>query len=82
MMTARDIFDGVFQAAQEFVQVREPDILVFVSKRPERASIYGQFLRAEEPRLKALGYELMSTKVGCYSEFWLRRTIPSRWIPL
>jgi hypothetical protein len=77
-----DILSGVFEAAEEFIQIWEPDILTFVSRHPERASIYGKFLKKKEPQLKVLGYEALSSKVGCYMEFCVRRTGASRWIPL
>jgi hypothetical protein len=76
------IFNGVFQASEEFIEVREPDALVFVSKRPELTGIYGKYLKREELQLKKLGYELSSVEASPYTEFWLKRTVRSRWVPL
>jgi hypothetical protein len=37
---AFSILNGVFQAVEEFVGVREPETLVFANKREELAGIY------------------------------------------
>jgi hypothetical protein len=74
------IFNGVFQAVREFVGVREPDTLVFATKRDELASIYQTYLRRESPTLEELGYRLEGpNRVEPYMEFVLKRTKPSSW---
>lgn len=52
------IFDGVFQAINEFVGVREPEILIFATERDELAGVYRTCLRKESAQLKELGYEI------------------------
>src|SRR5437870_3467683 len=42
---AFSIFNGVFQAVEEFIRVREPGTLVFATKRDELAGIYQTYLR-------------------------------------
>src|SRR5579862_204661 len=37
--SAFEIFNGVFQAVEEFIEVREPETLVFATKRDELAGI-------------------------------------------
>jgi hypothetical protein len=74
------IFNGVFQAAEEFASTRQPDSVILVAKREKLASIYETYLRREAARLQDLGYVLMSTdRVGSYTEFVLRRFKPSEW---
>jgi hypothetical protein len=76
------IFNGVFQAAEEFIGVREPDILVFATKRDELAGIYRTYLRRESATLEKLGYNLEGPiRVDPYVEFRLTRVKPSSWKP-
>jgi len=78
--SAFSIFNGVFQAVQEFVEVREPDILVFASKREELVGIYQTYLRREAGTLERLGYQLEGPqRIDPYTEFTLRRVKPSGW---
>ena len=78
--SAFSIFNGVFQAVREFVGVREPDTLVFATKRDELASIYQTYLRRESATLEELGYQLEGpNRVEPYVEFTLRRLKPSSW---
>jgi len=77
---AFSIFNGVFQAVREFVEVREPDTLVFATKRDELAGIYQTYLRRESATLEELGYRLEGPhRVEPYIEFTLKRTKPSGW---
>ncbi len=72
------IFNGVFQAAEEFASTRQPISLILVAKRDKLASIYETYLRREAARLQDMGYVLMSVdKVGPFTEFVLRRFKPS-----
>jgi hypothetical protein len=52
------IFNGAFQAVAEFIEVREPEILVFATKRDELANIYQTYLRKWSARIEKLGYRL------------------------
>jgi hypothetical protein len=74
------IFNGVFQAVEEFVEVRQPETLVFATKRDELAGIYQTYLRREAATLEKLGYRLEGPhRVEPYQEFILRRMTPSDW---
>jgi len=74
------IFNGVFQAVEEFVEIREPDTLLFATKRQELAGIYQTYLRREAATLEKLGYRLEGPlRADPYTEFMLRRTKPSEW---
>jgi hypothetical protein len=74
------IFNGVFQAVREFIEVREPEIVAFSTKRDELASVYQTYLRREEDTLRHLGYQLEPPqRAEPFVEFILRRVAPSRW---
>ena len=78
--TAFHIFNGVFQAVEEFLETRNPDILVFATKRQELADIYELYLRREQDRIAAIGYRLEPvSRVDPYREYTLRRSTPSKW---
>ena len=74
------VFNGVFQAVREFVETREPEIVVFISKNEDIAGIYETYLRREKNELEALGYTIEGPhRVDPYTEFTLRRVKPSSW---
>ena len=75
------IFNGVFQAVREFLEVRNPELLVFTTKRESLAGIYQTYLRREQPEIERLGYRIEGPeKVSPYQEFTLRRIVPSHWV--
>jgi hypothetical protein len=65
------IFNGVFQAVREFLEVRHPELVVFATKREALADIYQTYLRRESPTIERLGYQIEGPQ--------LRRVIPSKW---
>jgi hypothetical protein len=72
--TAFSIFNGVFQAVREFVGARQPEVLVFATKRDELAGIYHTYLRRESTALEELGYELEGPhRANPLVEFTLKR---------
>lgn len=74
------IFNGVFQAVEEFIEVREPEMLVFATKRDELAKIYQTYLRKWSARIEELGYRLEGPiRVDPYTEFMLTRIRSSGW---
>lgn len=78
--SAFSIFNGVFQAVQEFMEVREPESVVFATKRDALAGIYETYLRKEAATLERLGYVLEGPqRVDPFMEFTLKRTKPSGW---
>src|SRR5436305_9835345 len=71
---AFQIFNGVFQAVEEFIHVRQPERLIFSAKKPGLAEIYETYLRREKDHLELLGYALEELRrVPPYSEYVLRR---------
>jgi hypothetical protein len=79
---AFSIFNGVFQAVEEFVGVREPETLLFATKREALAGIYQTYLRRESATLEKLGYRLEDPEhVEPYRQFLLKRVRPSGWRP-
>ena len=77
---AFELFNGVMQALEEFLDIREPEVLVLVSKTEQLARIYETYLRREGARIERLGYRIEGpVKADPYTEFTLRRTRPSAW---
>ena len=80
MVLAFRIFNGVFQAVREFIETRQPDVLMFVSKDEDLAGIYETYLRRERAALETIGYRLEAPqRVQPYAQFTLRRVKPSEW---
>ena len=80
MTLAFRIFNGVFQAVREFVEVREPEIMIFVAKDEDLAIIYETYLRREKNSVEELGYRIEGPhKVAPYTEWLLRRVKTSGW---
>ena len=74
------IFNGVFQAVAEFIEVREPETLVFATKRDELANIYQTYLRKWSARIEELGYRLDGLiRADPSTEFMLTRVRASGW---
>ncbi len=67
------IFNGVFQAVREFLEVRNPELVVFATKRDSLAGIYQTYLRRESPEIERLGYRLEGPGN-------VRRIAPSQWM--
>jgi hypothetical protein len=78
VLSAFESFNGVIQALEEFLDIRQPDELLLVSKTEQLTRIYDVYLRREAARMEHLGYLLEgSVRAEPYSEFRLRRTRPS-----
>ncbi len=78
--SAFEIFNGVFQAVEEFLAVREPDLLIFATKHDRLADIYRTYLRKEASTIQKLGYNLEGPhRIDPFMEFTLRRLSPSGW---
>jgi hypothetical protein len=76
--SAFDIFNGVVQAIEEFLSVRQPQSLVIAAKEDRLGRIYETYLRREPKSIADLGYQLVSAeKVHPFSEFRLERAKPS-----
>lgn len=80
VMAAFEVFNGLVQATEEFLDVRQPEVLVLVSKTGQLSRIYDTYLRREATRIERLGYRIeRPVKTDPYAEFTLRRTRPSEW---
>ncbi len=74
------IFNGVFQAVREFVETRQPALMIFASKDEDLTGIYETYLRREKPKLTDLGYDLEGPhRIEPFTEFIVRRNKPSDW---
>ena len=74
------IFNGVLQATEEFLVTREPETVIFATKRDELAGIYQTYLRREAETIEKIGYRLKGPiRVDPYTEFMLTRVQPSGW---
>jgi hypothetical protein len=63
----------VFRSVEEFIEVREPENIVFATKRDRLAGIYQTYLRKESSKLENLGYRLEGPyRVDPYMEFVLK----------
>jgi hypothetical protein len=68
----------VFQAVEEFRDVREPQGVVFATKRDKLAGIYQTYLRKESATLEKLGYKLEGpVHVDPHVDYILKRMKPS-----
>jgi hypothetical protein len=77
---AFELFNGVIQALEEFLDIRQPEALVLVSKTEQLTRIYETYLRREAARMERLGYQFEGpVRADPYTEFTLRRTRPSAW---
>jgi hypothetical protein len=77
---AFDTFNGVVQAVEEFLEVREPGVLVIASKQEPLARIYETYLRREADLLQRLGYRMEEPeRIEPFAQFTLRRVKPSDW---
>jgi hypothetical protein len=80
VLAAFEILNGVMQAVEEFLEIRQPDALVLVSKTEQLTRIYEVYLRREAARIERLGYVLKApVRADPYTEFELRRARPSAW---
>lgn len=79
--SAFHIFNGVFQAVREFLEVRQPELVVFATKRNALANIYQVYLRREQAEIERLGYRLEALQqIERYQEFAIGRTLPAKWV--
>jgi hypothetical protein len=70
----------VMQALEEFLSVREPEVVMIVSKSEQLTRIYETYLKREAGRLERMGYILETTsRTDPFTEFILRRTRRSQW---
>jgi hypothetical protein len=79
-IVAFELFNGVMQALEEFLDIRQPEVLVLISKTEQLSRIYETYLRREAARIERLGYRLEGpARSDPYTEFTLSRTRPSTW---
>jgi hypothetical protein len=74
------VFSGVFQAVREFLEVRQPQRLVFASKEEALGRLYEEYLQRQDSPLRQLGYRMVSTvRMSPLVEFAIEKTTPSEW---
>ena len=74
------VFSGVFQAVREFLEVRQPDRLVFASKEEALGRLYEEYLKRQGTALREMGYRMAAaTKMSPLAEFTIEKTTPSEW---
>jgi hypothetical protein len=74
------IFSGVFQAVREFLEVRQPDRLVFASKEDALGHLYEEYLQKQGNPLREIGYRAVApVKMSSLAEFAIEKTTPSEW---
>lgn len=75
------IFSGVFQAVREFLEVRQPERLVFASKEEALGRLYEAYLQRQDTALAELGYEMQTpSRVDPVTEFVIQKKTPSAWV--
>ncbi len=75
------IFSGVFQAVREFLEVRQPQRLIFALKEEALGQLYEQYLQRQDTSLRQLGYCMIPPiRSSPLTEFTLEKTTPSGWI--
>jgi len=74
------IFSGVFQAVREFLEVRQPERLVFASKEEALGHLYEEYLQRQDTSLRQMGYRMVSSvKISPLAEFVIEKATPSEW---
>jgi hypothetical protein len=74
------ILSGVFQAVREFLEVRQPQRLVFASKDDDLARLYDTYLQKQDTALKQMGYEVAPPlQSSPFTEFTIEKKSPSEW---
>jgi hypothetical protein len=74
------VFSGVFQAVREFLEVRQPERLVFASKEEALGRLYEEYLQRQDTSLRQMGYRMASPiKMSPLAEFAIEKTTPSDW---
>ncbi len=80
VMAAFELFNGLMRAMEEFLGVRQPEVLLLLSKTEQLSRIYETYLRREAARIERLGYRIKGpVKTHPCAEFTLRRTRPLEW---
>jgi len=65
---------------REFLEVRQPDRLVFASKEESLGHLYEEYLQRQDAPLRSMGYGIVSpVKMSPLAEFAMEKTTPSEW---
>ena len=74
------IFRGVFQAVREFLEVRQPEKLAFVSKEETLGHLYEEYLEKQDTPLRRMGYRMIPpVRISPLAEFTIEKNAPSEW---
>lgn len=56
LVAALEVFNGIMQAVEAFLEVRRPELLALVSENADLSHVYDAYLRREARRIERLGY--------------------------
>ena len=74
------IFSGVFQAVREFLEVRQPQELVFASKEEALGHLCEEYLQRQDTPLRKMGYRMVEpVRASPLAEFAIEKRSPSEW---
>jgi hypothetical protein len=74
------VFSGVFQAVREFLEVRQPEKLVFASKVEALGHLYEEYLQKQDTLLRRMGYRMIApVRISPLAEFTIEKITPSDW---
>ncbi len=74
------IFSGVFQAVREFLEVRQPERLVFASSEEYLGQLYEEYLQRQDTPLRQLGYRMVHpARIAPLTESAIEKATPSEW---
>jgi hypothetical protein len=74
------VFSGVFQGVREFLEVRQPERLLFASKEEALGHLYEEYMKRQENPLRQIGYQMARpVKISPMAEFAIEKTTPSEW---
>jgi hypothetical protein len=74
------VLSGVFQAVHEFLEIRQPERLVFAAKAESMSQIYETYLARRDSALRELGYRTAPpARLSPFVEFTIEKTTASKW---
>lgn len=74
------VLSGVFQSVCEFLEVRQPERLVFASKEEALGHLYEEYLQRQDTSLRQLGYRMAApVNSSPLREFSIEKVSPSQW---
>jgi hypothetical protein len=71
------ILSGVFQSVKEFLEVRQPERLVFASKEDSLVELYDTYLARQGTEPQRMGYRMGAIEMSPQAEFVIEKTTSS-----